>query len=921
MIRRSPPKNRSDFDLAIICALQLEADAAEALFDHFWEADGDRYGKAFGDHNAYRIGVIGNHHAVLAYMPGIGKAKAASVAASLRSSFPGIRLALIVGICGGVPGGSDQEVFLGDIIVGDEIVTYDFGRKFPRSFRRKETRTESGQNWEVRAFLQKLKGYKGREHLLRRTRRHLTVLQRRTQDYSCPGRALDRLFQPTYDHKHHGSSRCRTCKKDGHCKKAQEATCDLLKCDWEKLVPRSRSVPGGIESIDVHFGRIASGDTVMRSGMDRDRIAAEENVIAFDMEGAGICSNLPCIVVKGVSDYADSHKDKVWQKYAAGTAAACMKALLEQWATTDRSQGSEEASGQSVSDSTYNASEVASDPRPPWEEGSVSPADQDISDPDLSQVRSTIESGFKNVLVCFKRYRKYLPQDADLKRIVKTQRVIFSSYVEIMSSDALGPPNDRLDSSTSDCMNIIRAIGTKLGEIEQITMRLPVSAKAKEQPQNGIDILRDAVEDLKSLVQVFESTVRQRKVPRRWEKSTVTRTPRGRREFQDFRIVQQAACSLYDAFGTACNAHALHNVHLSLQPNWNGTLTRIRFHLAFVPNGRTPGKEIWMNVESTIKSSSSPVSTSSAGAPSSLKRSHDGEDASHPQTLRKRVQFQLVPRPFQSSCPPEPMNPIPNLYLQRNFCRVIERSLRQPDYHGCIGLLADNDICQHLAYMDRQTNHPTTYSSLSQLISMSATDSTRTMSLYERVRLARCLATAVLYYHATPWLNSTWRSDDVYFFEEPNSLLQQIPHALPYMATSIRASDSMAPPQAPSSDYHHIIRNPVLFGLGIMFLELAYQAPLRSLQQPADLQKGKTPGFADYFTAHRLVDQSYRMVSKGFQNIIKRCLHCDFGHDNDFANPALQEAFYHKVISGLESLERLFEELQLDGPELVTECR
>jgi nucleoside phosphorylase len=75
----------------------------------------------------------------------------------------------------------------------------------------------------------------------------------------------------------------------------------------------------------------------MKSGEDRDSIAHQENVIAFEMEGAGVLGNLPCIIVKGVCDYADSHKDKTWQKYAAGSAAACMKALLEQWAVTDYS--------------------------------------------------------------------------------------------------------------------------------------------------------------------------------------------------------------------------------------------------------------------------------------------------------------------------------------------------------------------------------------------------------------------------------------------------------------------------------------------------------------------------------------------------------------------------------------------------------
>jgi hypothetical protein len=69
----------------------------------------------------------------------------------------------------------------------------------------------------------------------------------------------------------------------------------------------------------------------MKSGEDRDIIAREENVIGFEMEGAGVWDNVSCVIIKGVCDYADSHKAKGWQRYGAATAAACMKAFLDFW--------------------------------------------------------------------------------------------------------------------------------------------------------------------------------------------------------------------------------------------------------------------------------------------------------------------------------------------------------------------------------------------------------------------------------------------------------------------------------------------------------------------------------------------------------------------------------------------------------------
>jgi nucleoside phosphorylase len=63
-------------------------------------------------------------------------------------------------------------------------------------------------------------------------------------------------------------------------------------------------------------------------------VAQADGIIGFEMEGAGVWDYFPSIVIKGVCDYADSHKRKGWQRYAAtaaATAAACTKAFLVEW--------------------------------------------------------------------------------------------------------------------------------------------------------------------------------------------------------------------------------------------------------------------------------------------------------------------------------------------------------------------------------------------------------------------------------------------------------------------------------------------------------------------------------------------------------------------------------------------------------------
>lgn len=123
-----------------------------------------------------------------------------------------------------------------------------------------------------------------------------------------PGASKDELFDANYLHVDDGLPCDHGC--DG-------SRVQRRRLESSTILPR------------IHFGIVASGDSVMKSGEERDRIAQKHAIIAFDMENAGVWDVFPCIVVKGACDYADSHKNKSWQGYAAATAAACMKALLD----------------------------------------------------------------------------------------------------------------------------------------------------------------------------------------------------------------------------------------------------------------------------------------------------------------------------------------------------------------------------------------------------------------------------------------------------------------------------------------------------------------------------------------------------------------------------------------------------------------
>lgn len=340
------PTSHDDFEVAVICALPLEANAVQLLFEDEWTHMGQERSIA-EDANNYELGSIGAHNTVVVVLPGMGKTYASAAAASLNARYGNLRLALLIGICGGAPSQSSHgdDVLLSDVI-GDSVIQYDFGRQYLEQFLPKSSVKDSLGRLpkDLRYLLKGFETDRGRERLEQQTAFFLEELQktygarqtrqtrrRRFDRYKYPGTSKDKLFEPHYCHRHHGSATC--CGETYTCEAALVTSYDDLGCDESHLVPRadlsSTQDPGHEDLLEVqqprlHIGPVASGDTVMKSGEDRDRLARKEGILAFEMEGAGAWDEIPCIVVKGVCDYADSHKDKRWQDFAAVTAAAAM---------------------------------------------------------------------------------------------------------------------------------------------------------------------------------------------------------------------------------------------------------------------------------------------------------------------------------------------------------------------------------------------------------------------------------------------------------------------------------------------------------------------------------------------------------------------------------------------------------------------
>lgn len=288
-----------------MCALPLELQALLAIFDEQTtklRAGTDR-------EVIYHSGRIGKHYAIVACLPDghIGSVAAGYLAGCMKDAFPFLKYRFLVGIAGGIPHQS-YDIRLGDIVIGTKILQYDFGRQLPNG---KFQRTR--EPFHAPSFVaNSLNGLKADVDVRQKIDQIMLLMKCRRRalqnHWTHPGQDQDRLFKADYDHNTESDNpRCEKCDKEMMA--TREPRSDLLPM-W-------------------YGGLIASANQVMRDGRSRDLLKSDlTETLAVEMEAAGLENHDFC-VIRGICDYADSHKHKQWQHYASATAAAFTKVLLD----------------------------------------------------------------------------------------------------------------------------------------------------------------------------------------------------------------------------------------------------------------------------------------------------------------------------------------------------------------------------------------------------------------------------------------------------------------------------------------------------------------------------------------------------------------------------------------------------------------
>ncbi|KJK77342.1 hypothetical protein H634G_07081 [Metarhizium anisopliae BRIP 53293] len=303
-----------DYTVGWICALRIEHFAACALLDE--EHQGPEYVPDVAD-TAYTLGRVGEHNVIIIVTSEACSNPASVAAHHLTCSFPNIRFGLMVGMGGGAPS-PKHDVRLGDIVVGvarsdsHGVFQYDLGKTMQDG-----SLHVTGVVNQPPIFLRNAADrlqfrYEIPGHQLQQTISSILKGNPGLQTFKRPRPSADRLYRAEVTHPP-GAESCET-------------SCGT---DPAKLVRRNERDPfKGYPA--VHYGVIASAGQIPRDAFIRDKLVAEKNVVCFETEAAGLMSHFPCLVIRSIYNYADSHNNDEWRRYAAISAAAYAKDLLYQ---------------------------------------------------------------------------------------------------------------------------------------------------------------------------------------------------------------------------------------------------------------------------------------------------------------------------------------------------------------------------------------------------------------------------------------------------------------------------------------------------------------------------------------------------------------------------------------------------------------
>lgn len=304
-----------------ICTAQCELNAARLVLHTFGTIHADRpIQYDTNDKNVYLLGNLEGHNIVVTTLPygQHGASKATRVAENLLRSFTNIRIGLMVGIAGGAPS-AKNDVRLGDVVIGvprhgnSGVLSYRLGKNLQG-----DGNANTVHHDKPPALLLAAVGLLESKLLIDDPNGITDCVARALhgqsphviREHGRPDPSSDRLYVSSFTHR------------------VQDQSCaDICDSEPAQVVDRTKWSER-TDQPEVFFGLVGSADELMQNASDRDAISREYDVLCFETEAAGVVDSFPCLVIRGICSYSDTHQNKQWQGYAALVAAAYATKLL-----------------------------------------------------------------------------------------------------------------------------------------------------------------------------------------------------------------------------------------------------------------------------------------------------------------------------------------------------------------------------------------------------------------------------------------------------------------------------------------------------------------------------------------------------------------------------------------------------------------
>ena len=260
----------------------------------------------------------------------------------------------------------------------------------------------------------------------------------------------------------------------------------------------------------------------------------------------------------------------------------------------------------------------------------------------------------------------------------------------------------------------------------------------------------------------------------------------------------------------------------------------------------------------------------------------------------KKVGFSLpVAETRSSHAQSSPVLTVPEEIIEC-FCSAI-RGITEKQ--KCVGVLVSNDI-KHQVWVPRAPLTSARIVSLAELLSLPEPP------MIERLKLAVRLASSVLQFHTSGWLQERWDKKDIYLVQRGSS---QSCLETPVVLHSF--TPELSPPNTPTKPSIFPC-NLSLFSLGIVLIELWFWKSVESFQA-GEVQAD--PDTARYMTAFQLITTMNENAGMQYGSSVRRCI-CGLDHpENRLEDNGFKSEVYLKVLQPLEKHLEFFCDKPLGG--------